>query len=113
MKDKGCLEALMLKVFIGVVRFPDDRDFVIMVDGEAGPVEDSVRQVITEIWGEGEISINNSGVDFIELMHPKNDGNKRPDGYVLGCEVGGLKRINYAIQYARRLHHMTPDSSEA
>ena len=45
----------MLKVYVGVVRFPDDRDFVIMVDGEPGPVEDSVRQVIEEIWGEGEI----------------------------------------------------------
>lgn len=37
----------MLKVFIGVVRFPDDRDFVIMVDGEAVPVADTVRQVIS------------------------------------------------------------------
>jgi len=103
----------MLKVFIGVVRFPDDRDFVIMVDGEAGPVEDSVRQVIEEIWGEGEIAVDNSGVDFIELVHPKNAGHKRPDGYVLGCEVGGLKRINYAIQYARRMHNMPPDAPEA
>ncbi len=102
----------MLKVFVGVVRFPDDRDFVIMVDGEAGPVEDSVRQVITEIWGEGEISVANSGVDFIELMHINNAEQNHPDGYVLGCEVGGLKRINYAIQYARRMHNMPPDTKE-
>ncbi len=101
----------MLKVFIGVVRFPDDRDFVIMVDGESGPVEDSVRQVIEEIWGEGEIVVQTSGVDFTELVHSKNEG-ERPDGYVLGCEVGGLKRINYAIQYARRMHNMPPDTTE-
>ena len=50
----------MLKVYVGVVRFPDDRDFVIMVDGEPGPVEDSVRQVIEEIWGEGEMAIVDS-----------------------------------------------------
>ena len=100
----------MLKVFIGVVRFPDDRDFVIMVDGEPGPVEDSVRTVIEEIWGEGEIIVQTSGAEFTELVHPKNVDHKRPDGYVLGCEVGGLKRINYAIQYARRMHNMPPDS---
>ncbi len=101
----------MLKVYIGVVRFPDDRDFVIMVDGEPGPVEDSVRQVITEIWGEGEIEVQASGAEFTELVHPKNVERKNPDGYVLACEVGGLKRINYAIQYARRMHNMSPDST--
>lgn len=98
----------MLKVFIGVVRFPDDRDFVIMVDGEAVPVEDTVRQVIESIWGEGDIEILTSGVDFTEFVHPTNKDRARPDGYVLGCEVGGMKRINYAIQYARRLHNMAP-----
>jgi hypothetical protein len=100
----------MLKVFVGVVRFPDDRDFVIMVDGEQEPVEDSVRQVIEEIWGEGDIVVQTSGAEFTELVHPKNADHNRPDGYVLGCEVGGLKRINYAIQYARRMHNMPPDT---
>lgn len=98
----------MLKVFVGVVRFPDDRDFVIMVDGEPGPVEDTVRQVIESIWGQGDIEVLTSGVDFTEFIHSTNAERARPDGYVLGCEVGGLKRINYAIQYARRLHNMTP-----
>ncbi|MEZ4668799.1 MAG: hypothetical protein R3E39_12885 [Anaerolineae bacterium] len=101
----------MLKVFIGVVRFPDDRDFVIMVDGEPGPVEDSVRQVIEAVWGEGDIEVLTSGVDFTEFVHAINKERARPDGYVLGCEVGGLKRINYAIQYARRLQHIPPDES--
>ena len=103
----------MLKIFIGVVRFPDDRDFVIMVDGEANAVEDSVRQVMEEIWGEGEITVNNSGVDFTELVHSQNADHNRPDGYVLGCEVGGLKRINYAIQYARRMHNLPPGTDPA
>lgn len=103
----------MLKVFIGVVRFPDDRDFVIMVDGEPGPVEESVRQVIESIWGAGEITVMTSGVDFTELVHPRNAEGNRPDGYVLGCEVGGLKRINYALQYARRLHNMPPNAPAA
>jgi hypothetical protein len=102
----------MLKVFIGVVRFPDDRDFVIMVDGEAEPVEDSVRQVMESIWGVGDIEVLTSGVDFTEFVHPANKGHARPDGYVLGCEVGGLKRINYALQYARRLRNMTSDEGE-
>lgn len=90
----------MLKVYVGVVRFRDDRDFIIMVDGEPAPVEDAVKQVITEIWGEGEIGILTEGVDFREFVHARNQG--RPDGYVLGCEVSTLKRVNYAIQYARR-----------
>lgn len=84
-----------------------------MVDGEANAVEDSVRQVMEEIWGEGEITVNNSGVDFTELVHSQNTGHNRPDGYVLGCEVGGLKRINYAIQYARRMHNLPPGSDPA
>lgn len=102
----------MLKVFIGVVRFPDDRDFVIMVDGEVGPVEDSVRQVMESIWGAGDITVLTSGVDFTEFIHAANEGHARPDGYVLGCEVGGLKRINYALQYARRLRNLTPGTGE-
>lgn len=99
----------MLKIFVGVVRFPDDRDFVIMVDGEPQPVEDSVRQVIQEIWGPGEIEATNQGVDFIEFVHINNQGSQRPDGYILGCEVGSLKRIGFAVQYARRLRHLKPD----
>lgn len=98
----------MLKVYIGVVRFSDDRDFIIMVDGEPGPVEEAVRQAITEICGEGEIQVQTEGVDFIELVHASHPDQPHPDGYVLGCEVGGLKRFNYAIQYARRQRHLQP-----
>jgi len=101
---------MMLKIFIGVVRFPDDRDFVIMVDGEPGPIGDVVQQVIEEIWGEGEITVSTSGVDFTEYTHAANTERQRPDGYVLGCEVGELKRVNYAIQYARRLRNMPPEA---
>ena len=99
----------MLKVFIGVVRFRDDREFIIMVDGEPQPVEDAVRQVISEIWGEGETSVLTEGVDFIEFVHPQNVGKERADGYVLGCEVGSHKRIGFAIQNARRLRALAPD----
>jgi hypothetical protein len=96
----------MLKVFVGVVRFRDDRDFIIMVDGEAQPVEDSVKRVINEIWGEGSIEMLAQGVDFVEFIHSGNRGRDRPDGYVLVCEVGSLKRIDFAIQYARRQSHL-------
>ena len=99
----------MLKVFIGVVRFRDDREFIIMVDGEPQPVEDAVRQVISEIWGEGGTSVLTEGVDFIEFVHPQNVGKERADGYVLGCEVGSHKRIGFAIQNARRLRALAPD----
>lgn len=95
----------MLKVFVGVVRFRDDRDFIIMVDGESGTVEDAVQQVITEIWGDGEIGVLTEGVDFREFVHSNNRERGRPDGYVLGCEVSALKRVNYAVQYARRERH--------
>ena len=101
----------MLKVFVGVVRLQDDRDFVIMVDGESGTVEDSVRQVIQEVWGEGEIEILTEGVDFTEFIHPRNKERSGPDGYVLGCEVGSLKRIGFAVQYARRLRNLGPQTS--
>ncbi len=97
----------MLKLYVGVVRFPEDRDFVMMVDGESEPVADSVKQVIEEIWGAGEIKVLTEGVDFTEFIHAVNLDKQRPDGYVVMCEVGGLKRMNYAIQYARRLHHLT------
>lgn len=99
----------MLKLYVGIVRFPDDRDFVMMVDGESGPVSDSVKQVIEEIWGEGEITVLTEGVDFIEFVHARNAERQRPDGYVVVCEAGGLKRVNYAIQNARRLRHLTED----
>lgn len=99
----------MLKVFIGVVRFRDDREFIIMVDGEPQPVEDAVRQVIHEIWGEGDIAVLTEGVDFIEFSHAQNSGRERADGYVLGCEVGSHKRIGFAIQNARRLRALAPD----
>lgn len=92
----------MLKVYVGVVRFRDDRDFVIMVDGEPEPVEDAVREVIHEIWGAGEISVAAEGVDFIEFTHAHNGGRTRPDGYVVACEVSSRKRVGFAMQYARR-----------
>ena len=99
----------MLKVFIGVVRFRDDREFIIMVDGEPQPVEDAVRQVMAEIWGDGATAVLAEGVDFIEFIHPQNAGRERADGYVLGCEVGSHKRIGFAIQNARRLRALSPD----
>ena len=74
-----------------------------MVDGEPQPVEDAVRQVIAEIWGTGDIGVLTEGVDFIEFVHAGNQGQTKPDGYVLGCEVGSHKRIGFAIQNARRL----------
>jgi hypothetical protein len=97
----------MIRLYIGVVRFQDDRDFVMMVDGEAGPVTDAVKQVMAEIWGEGDIKVLAEGVDFIEFIHDRNRDQARPDGYVVSCEAGGLKRMNYAIQNARRLRHMS------
>ncbi len=97
----------MLKVYVGVVRFPDDREFVMMVDGEPEPIADAVREVIAEIWGEGEIVVANEGVDFTEFVHERNQGRQKPDGYVVACEVGSLKRMNYAIQYARRQRHIS------
>jgi len=102
----------LLKVFIGVVRFRDDREFIIMVDGEPQPVEDAVRQVMHEIWGEGETAVLAEGVDFIEFIHAQNAGRDRADGYVLGCEVGSHKRIGFAIQNARRLRALAPDEKE-
>lgn len=101
----------MLKVYIGVVRLPDNRDFIIMVDGEAQPVQDSVMQVIAEIYGEGEVNQTNEGVDFTEYLHQRHQGQPQPDGYVLGCEVGSLKRMGFAIQYARRLRNMGPQEN--
>jgi hypothetical protein len=101
----------LLKVFIGVVRFRDDREFIIMVDGEPQPVEDAVRQVMHEIWGDGESSVLAEGVDFIEFIHPQNVGKDRPDGYVLGCEVSSHKRIGFAIQNARRQRALSPNQS--
>ncbi len=103
----------MLKVFIGVIRFPDDRDFIMMVDGEPQPVEDAVREVIEEIWGEGEITVLTEGVDFREFVHARNAERQRADGYILGCEVTGMKRMNYAQQYARRLRHLNPDNHKS
>lgn len=102
----------MLKIFIGVVRFPDDREFIIMTDGEPQPVEDAVRQVMAEIWGSGEIDVSNEGVDFIEFVHAVNRGKDRVDGYVLGSEVGSHKRIGFAIQNARRLRALDTDKTE-
>lgn len=99
----------MLKVYVGVVRLQDGRDFIIMVDGEPQPVGDSVKRVMEEIWGAGEITVSSEGVDFTEFTHARNKLSGGPDGYVLACEVGSLKRINFAIQYARRLHHLNPD----
>ena len=99
----------MLKVYVGVVRLEDGRDFIIMVDGEPQPVADSVRQVMEEIWGEGDIEISSEGVDFTEFTHSRNKNRTGSDGYVLTCEVGSLKGMNFAIQYARRLHHLNPE----
>jgi hypothetical protein len=98
----------VLKVYIGVVRLPDNRDFIIMVDGEPQPVQDSVMQVISEIYGDGDVSRMNEGVDFTEYLHQRHQGQTQPDGYVLGCEVGSLKRMGFAIQYARRLRNLGP-----
>jgi len=97
---------MMLTVFVGVVRFPDERDFIIMVDGEAPLVEDTVCGVISEIWGGGEVLPLAEGVDFREFVHVKHKDSQRPDGYVLRCEVSSSKRVDYAIQYARRLHKL-------
>lgn len=99
-------------MFIGVVRFRDDREFIIMVDGEPQPVEDAVRQVMAEIWGAGEVDVLTEGVDFIEFIHASNRGKQRADGSVLGCEVGSQKRVGFAIQNARRLRALNPDSRE-
>lgn len=99
----------MLYIFVGVVRFPDDRDFIIMVDGELPLVEDVVRGVIGEIWGEGEVLLMAEGVDFREFVHGKHRESSRPDGYVLRCEVSSTKRIDYAVQYARRLRKLHED----
>jgi hypothetical protein len=96
----------MLNVYIGVVRFPNNHDFIIMVDGELPLVEDAVRGVVGEIWGEGEILLTSEGIDFREFVHQANQGGERPDGYVLRCEVSSSKRIDYAVQYARRLRKL-------
>jgi hypothetical protein len=101
----------MLKVFIGVVRFPDERDFIIMVDGEAGPVENAVQDVITEIRGPGRIEVMSEGVDFREFAHESNTAQTNPDGYVLAVEVTSSRRMNLAIQQARRLRHLRADQS--
>lgn len=92
----------MLRVYVGVVRLPDDRDFVILVDGEEPLVEEAVVRVIREIWGEGDVKLLAEGLDFREFAHLKHENTSRPDGYVLQCEVGSPKRINFAIEYARR-----------
>ena len=92
----------MLKVYIGVVRLPDNRDFVILVDGESHLVEEAVVRVIGEIWGEGDVRLLAEGLDFREFAHAEHDPAAKPDGYVLQCEVGSAKRINFAIEYARR-----------
>jgi hypothetical protein len=99
----------MLKVFVGVVRFPDDRDFVIMVDGEAGPVESAVQDVIAEIRGPGSIDVMSEGVDFREFAHESNTEQNHPDGYVLAVEVSSSRRMDLAIQQARRLRHLRAD----
>ncbi len=99
----------MLKVFVGVVRFPDDRDFVIMVDGEAGPVESAVQDVIAEIRGPGSIDVMSEGVDFREFAHESNTEQNYPDGYVLAVEVSSSRRMDLAIQQARRLRHLRAD----
>lgn len=96
----------MLKVFVGVVRFPDDRDFIIMVDGEAEPVESAVLDVIGEIRGPGQVTVMSEGVDFREFAHEANTARTQPDGYVLGVEVTSSRRMNLAIQQARRLRHL-------
>ncbi|HUN09055.1 MAG TPA: hypothetical protein PLQ56_20785 [Aggregatilineales bacterium] len=99
----------MLKVFVGVVRFPDDRDFVIMVDGESGPVESAVQDVIAEIRGPGSIDVMSEGVDFREFAHESNTEQNHPDGYVLAVEVSSSRRMDLAIQQARRLRHLRAD----
>ncbi|MBN8595885.1 MAG: hypothetical protein J0M33_29290 [Anaerolineae bacterium] len=99
----------MLKVFVGVVRFPDDRDFVIMVDGESGPVESAVQDVIAEIRGPGSIDVMSEGVDFREFAHESNTEQTHPDGYVLAVEVSSSRRMDLAIQQARRLRHLRAD----
>jgi len=95
----------MLKVYVGVVRFRDNRDFIILVDGEPQPVEEAVQEVMSEIWGPGEITRLAKGVDFVEYSHSGGPDPNRPEGYVVQCEVGSLKRVNFAIQYARRERH--------
>ena len=92
----------MLKVYIGVVRLPDDRDFVILVDGESHLVEEAVIRVIGEIWGDGDVSLLAEGLDFREFVHNSHHNSGRPDGYVLQCEVGSSKRVGFAVEYARR-----------
>jgi hypothetical protein len=92
----------VLKVYVGVVRLPDDRDFVILVDGESPLVEEAVIRVIREIWGDGDVKLLAEGLDFREFIHAGHENSSRPDGYVLQCEVGSPKRINFAIEYARR-----------
>ena len=92
----------MLKVYVGVVRLPDDRDFVILVDGESPLVEEAVVRVIREIWGVGDVKLLAEGLDFREFAHTTHENSGKPDGYVLQCEVGSSKRINFAIEYARR-----------
>ena len=101
----------MLKVYIGVVRLPEDRDFVILVDGESALVEESVVRVIGEIWGEGEVKLLAEGLDFREFIHAEHLDSKKPDGYVLQCEVGSPKRINFAIEYARRQKRLVTKDS--
>jgi hypothetical protein len=92
----------VLKVYVGVVRLTDDRDFVILVDGESSLVEEAVVRVIGEIWGEGDVRLLAEGLDFREFVHVQHEPASKPDGYVLQCEVGSSKRINFAIEYARR-----------
>jgi hypothetical protein len=101
----------VLKVYIGVVRLPEDRDFVILVDGESALVEEAVVRVIGEIWGEGDVKLLAEGLDFREFIHAGHEASSRPDGYVLQCDVGSPKRINFAIEYARRQKRLdTKDS---
>jgi hypothetical protein len=103
----------MLKVFVGVVRFRDEREFVIGVDGESQPIEDAVKEIIYESWGEGSIETLTEGVDFIEFIHSSNKDKARADGYILQVEVSSQKRVGFAVQYARRLRNLEPDAGEA
>jgi hypothetical protein len=102
----------VLKVYVGVVRFRDEREFIIGVDGEPLPIEDALRDVIGEIWGEGGIETMTEGVDFVEFVHASNRGKGRPDGYILQCEVGSQKRVGFAIQYARRTRKLETGTGE-
>jgi len=49
------------------------------------------------------------GVDFREFAHESNTEQNHPDGYVLAVEVSSSRRMDLAIQQARRLRHLRAD----